>query len=72
MRLALAISRGDIEASSLKTVLAGLGCCVPEFVARTYVAFATVEEGKIGWAGIAFLCVEVVGLTCGTLVASQR
>lgn len=72
MRLALAISSGDVEASSLKTVLASLGGGVPEFVARTYIAFAAVEEREVGRTGIAFLSVEVVGLACRALVTGQR
>lgn len=70
--LALAVSCGDAEGSSLETVLAGLGCGVPEFVTRTYIALAAVEEREVRWAGLAFLRVKVVSLSLGALLASQR
>lgn len=62
LRLALAASCGDIVTSSLETILAGLGCDVPELVSRTHIAFVIVEEGEIRRAGLTFLSVEVVGL----------
>ena len=67
LRLALAAARGHIVASPLEAVLTGLGRGVPELVARTQAALAAVEEGEVGRAGLAFLGVEVVGLSIGAL-----
>lgn len=72
MGLAFAAASGDVETSSLETVLTSLGCRVPKLVTRAYIALAAVEEGEVGWTGLAFLRVEVVSLFLGALVAGQR
>lgn len=68
-RLALAAVCGDVVTSSLETILAGLGCDVPELVSRTHIALISIEEGEIRRAGLAFLSVEVVGLAIWALIA---
>lgn len=72
MGLAFAAASGNVETSSLETVLTSLGCRVPELVTRAYIALAAIEEGEVRWAGHAFLIVEVVCLSLRALVATQR